>query len=58
MFDRHGKCTSYVCENIFVCDDGGQPSPRQIVEYAKEIATYENWDKVVEVFRKDAFSDW
>ena len=57
MFDRHGKCTSYVCENIFGGDEWQQPSPREIAEHAKKIATYENWDKVVEVFRKDAFSD-
>ena len=52
-----GECSSYICENVFGCDDGEQPSPRQIAEYAKKIATYENWDKVVEAFRKDAFSD-
>lgn len=57
MFDRFGKCTSYVSEIIFDCDEGQQPTPFQIAEYAKEIATYENWDKVLEVFRKDAFSD-
>ena len=57
MFDRHGKCTSYVCENIFGGDEWQQPSPREIAEHAKKIATYENWDKVAEVFRKDAFSD-
>ena len=57
MFNRRGKCTSYVCEEIFDCDDGEQPTPLQIAEYTKKIATYENWDKVVEAFRKDAFSD-
>ena len=57
MFERFGRCTSYVCEIIFGCDAGQQPSPFQIAEYAKRIATYENWDKVVEAFRQDAFSD-
>ena len=57
MFNLDGECTSYVCEKIFGRDEGEQPSPRQIAEYAKKIATYENWDKVLEVFRKDAFSD-
>ena len=52
-----GECSSYICENVFGCDEGEQPSPRQVAEYAKKIATYENWDKVVEAFRKDAFSD-
>ena len=56
MFDRFGKCTSYVCEEIFGCDDGQQPSARQIAEYAKKIAAYPNWDKVLEVFREEAFS--
>ena len=32
-------------------------SGNQIAEYAKKIATYENWDKVIEAFQKDAFSD-
>lgn len=27
----------------------------QIVEYAQKIAAYENWDKVLEIFRGDAF---
>ena len=57
MFDRHGKCSDYVCAEIFGCEEGQQPSPFQIAEYAKKIATYENWDKVVEAFRKDAFSE-
>ena len=57
MFNRNGKCTSYVCQEIFGCDEGEQPTPRQIAEYAKKIATYENWDKVLEAFRKDAFSN-
>ena len=57
VFDRFGKCSSYVCENIFGCDEGQQPSPRQIVEHAKKIATYPNWNKVLEVFRNEAFQD-
>ena len=57
MFECFGRCTSYVCDIIFGCDAGPQPSPFQIAEYAKRIATYENWDKVVEAFRQDAFSD-
>ena len=57
MFNRRGKCTSYICAEVFDCDDGEQPSPLQIAEYAKKIATYENWSKVLEAFRKDAFSD-
>ena len=55
VFNRFGKCTSYICENVFGCDEGEQPSARQIAEYSKKIATYENWDKVLEVFREEAF---
>ena len=55
MFDRFGRCTSYVCEKIFGRDDEEHPSPRQIVEHAKKIAAYKNWDKVLEVFRNKAF---
>ena len=57
MFDRFGCCTSYVCKEIFSCADGEQPSAQQIVEYAKKIASYPNWDKVLEVFREEAFSE-
>ena len=52
-----GKCSDYIRENIFGCDEGQQPSPRQIAEHAKKIATYPNWDKVLEVFRNEAFQD-
>lgn len=55
MFNRFGKCTSYVCEQIFGCDEAEQPSPRQIVEYAQKVAAYENWDKVLKVFQEEAF---
>ena len=27
MFNRFGKCTSYVCEEIFGCDEAEQPPP-------------------------------
>ena len=54
VFDRHGKCTSYVCNNIFDCGEE-QPSSQQITEYAKKIAAYPNWNKVLEVFRQEAF---
>ena len=55
MFNRHGECSAYIREKIFGCDEGQQPSPLQIAEYAKKIATYENWDKVLDVFREEAF---
>ena len=50
-----GKCSSYICEHIFGLAEGRQPSARQITEYAKKIADYPNWDKVLEVFREEAF---
>ena len=50
-----GKCSSYICENVFGCGEDQQPSARQIAEYSKKIATYGNWDKVLEVFREEAF---
>ena len=56
MFNLDGECTSYVCEEIFGCDEGEQPTAFQIAKYAKKIATYENWDKVVEAFRQDALA--
>lgn len=56
MFESPGICSKYVCLEIFGCDYEAQPTPFQIAEYAKKIATYENWDQVVEAFRKDAFS--
>ena len=57
LFYKDGTCTDYICENIFGCDEGQQPSPRQIADLAKKIATYENWDQVIETFRKDAFGE-
>ena len=55
MFRRDGKCSDYIRENVFGCGEGEQPSPRQIAAYAKKIATYPNWDKVLAVFREEAF---
>ena len=56
VFRRDGRCTSYIRENVFGCEEGEQPSARQIAEYAKKIADYPNWDKVLAVFREAAFS--
>lgn len=55
MFESPGKCSEYVCREILVCNYETQPTPLQIAEMAKKIATYENWDQVIETFRKDAF---
>ena len=37
MFNRHGKCTSYICAEVFECDEGEQPSPLQIAEYMNKV---------------------
>ena len=55
VFTGDGGCSGYIRENIFGCDEEQQPTPLQIAEYAKKIASYENWDKVLEVFRDEAF---
>lgn len=54
MFYGNGMCSSYVCKHIFQLPEGEQPTHRQIAEYAKAIHTYPKWDKVLEVFRKEA----
>ena len=54
-FDRHGNCTSYICETVFGTE--AQPSPQDVVKYAQAIASYDKWDKVLEVFREEAFRD-
>ena len=55
VFDRNGLCSTWICENIFEKDENEQPTPQQIAEYAAAIAAYENWDKVLEEFRKEVF---
>ena len=52
VFYKNGTCTDYICKDIF---DGEQPSPHQMAEFAKAIATYENWQNVIKAFREDAF---
>lgn len=54
-FDRYGNCTSYICETVFETKE--QPSPQDVVKYAHAIASYDKWDKVLEVFREEAFQD-
>lgn len=50
-----GECSDYICENVFGHDERQQPSPLQIAEYARKIADYPNWNKVLAVFREEAF---
>lgn len=56
VFREDGNCTSWICETVFK-DREKQPTARQLAEYAFEIATYENWDKVLAVFRDAAFQE-
>ena len=49
-----GECSDYICDTVFG-HPGEQPSPREVAQYAKKIAAYPNWDKVLEVFRNEAF---
>ncbi len=54
-FEKETECTSYVCENVFGNEDGSQPRPKEIAEYAAEIAAYPKWDEVVAFLRREAF---
>ena len=59
MFDRFGNGSPGRSGKLFGCEVGQQPAPRptplQIAEYAKAIADYPNWEKVLKAFRDDAF---
>ena len=55
IFKKEGKCTDYPRKDIFGKDNGEQPTPKEIAELATKIDAYPNWNKVVEVFRREAF---
>lgn len=55
VFKADGKCSDWVCENVFVSEGNKQPTPQQIAKLAVDIARYDKWDKVLEVFRQKAF---
>ena len=55
VFTGETECTSYICENVFGNEDGSQPRPKEIAEYAAEIAAYPKWDQVVAFLRREAF---
>ena len=40
VFRRDGRCTSYIREKVFGCEEGEHPSAQQIAEYAKRITDY------------------
>ena len=54
VFYKDGTPTEYVHQYIFELPESEQPTAREVAEYAKAIHTYPKWDKVLEVFRKDA----
>lgn len=56
VFNSDGNASKWACQE-FTGSDENQPTLQQITELAASVAAYENWDKVVEAFRKDAFSD-
>ena len=55
VFTGETECTPYVCENVFGNEDGSQPRPKEVAEYAAKIAAYPKWDQVVAFLRREAF---
>ena len=56
VFDGDGNSSAWVCE-LLTGNREKQPTPEQIEELKASVAAYDKWDKVLEEFRKDAFSD-
>ena len=54
-FTGETECTSYICENVFGNEDGSQPRPKEVAEYAAKIAAYPKWDQVIAFLRREAF---
>ena len=57
VFKEKGTCPAWVGQYIFGTEKGKQPTPRQIADYANRIHSYEKWDKVLDVFRREAFGE-
>lgn len=55
VFKANGDCSDWVCEHVFESEENGQPTPQQIAKLSADIANYDKWDKVIEVFRNKAF---
>ena len=53
-FKTDGTATEWPCEQL-TGDKNIQPTLKQIAELAASVAAYDKWDKVLEVFREDAF---
>ena len=56
VFKGNRKSTSWVCE-LLTGNPKTQPTPEQMEKIREDVAAYDKWDKVLEEFRKDAFSD-
>ena len=56
VFDNHENSSEWACERL-TGNRETQPTPEQIEKVREDIAAYDKWDKVLEAFRKDAFSD-
>ncbi|MXZ03416.1 MAG: hypothetical protein F4Y88_07015 [Chloroflexi bacterium] len=56
VLTRKYECTDYICKNVFGTEGRNkQPSAKQLAKYGAKIAVYPKWDKIVEIFRRDAF---
>ena len=56
VFDENGNSSPWVC-GLLTGNPQTQPTLQQIEELKASVAAYDKWDKVLEAFRKDAFSD-
>ena len=56
VFDKRGKSSKWAC-GILARDRAKQPTPQQIKKFKASVAAYDKWNRVLEEFRKDAFSD-
>lgn len=53
VFSHETECTDYICGEVFGTSGADeQPRPKEL---AAKIAAYPKWDKIVEVFRREAF---
>ena len=56
VFKRNGNSSKWVCE-LLTKNSQKQPTPEQIEKVREDVDAYDKLDKVLEAFRKDAFSD-
>ena len=47
------RIVAHINNRLLSCPEYGEEPHRDV--FSKKIATYENWDKVLEVFREEAF---